>query len=166
MAKAIKHPGFPGVTSETNPNLLNADGSWKTPETNPGLFKADGTPRKYVDRSTMEKAPRRANSELLVEYQAKLAKALERHAKEIKGLEKKITYFMAAPSSRAKVDPAAANAAAQDLLGQGLTPEKIIELGEQFRLAMAAFKGKTPEELAALQAPAFLAVTEPELAAV
>ncbi len=55
------------------------------------------------------------------------------------------------------MDPEQANAAARNLLAQGLTPEGIIALAEQARLATAAVKGKTEDEVKALLTPpAFL----------
>lgn len=160
MAKPVKHPEFPGVTSETHPNLY-VDGAWRTAETHPGLFKKDGTPRKYVDRSTLEKAPRRSNEELLADYQDRLVKAKERHAKEIAGVEKKIAYFTSGGSGRKGVDPAAAAAAAHDLMSKGMSPEQIIAFAEQARLAVAGIKGKSEDEIKALAStpPPSLAVT-------
>lgn len=169
MAKVVKHPTFEGVTSETHPNLLNEDGkTWKTAESHPGLFKKDGTPRAYVDRAAAKAnaAPRRSNEEMLKHYEDKLAKAKERHAKEIAGIEKKITYFKNGPTPRV-VDPVKAAEAAKELLGKGMTPDQILAAAEQLRLAAAAVKGKSEEEIKAIAAPPpFLAVTAPQPALV
>ena len=159
--KIVKHPSFEGVTSETHPNLLKEDGTWYTAAEKPGYFKADGTPRKYVDPAVRlaNVGPRRSNEELLADYKAKLVKAQERHAKEIANIEKKIKYFENGGGGSRAVDPVKAAEAAKELLGKGLTPEQIVQFAEQARLAVAALKGKSEEEVKAiLTPPPFLAV--------
>lgn len=169
MAKVQKHPEFPGVTSETHPNLIAADGSWETPVTKPKAFYSNGKPRKYIspeDRAARLAAagPRRSDAESLVYWQGKLAAAGERHAKELAGINKKIAYFS---GERNAVDPAAAAAAAQALAARGVTPDQFAEMAEQFRLAAAAVKGKSEAEVAALVAPPFTVTPPlPQLAAV
>lgn len=165
MAKVQKHPEFAGVTSETHPNLIAADGSWETPATKPKAFYSNGKPRKYIsaeDRAARLAAagPRRSDAESLVFWQGKLAAAGERHAKELAGINKKIAYFSGERVKRNAVDPVAAQAAAQALAARGVTPDQFAEMAEQFRLAAAAVRGKSEAEVAALVAPPFT-VTPP-----
>lgn len=169
MAKVQKHPEFPGVTSETHPNLVKSEGGWYTKEEKPGYFKGDGTPRKWVDpkERLANAGPRRSNEELLKDYREKLVKAKERHAKEIAGIEKKIAYFENGGGGSRGVDPEKAKAAAAEMLSKGLTPEQILQIAEQAKLAAAAIKGKSEDEIKAIAAtPSFLAVTPPAPAAV
>lgn len=118
-----------------------------------GVTKADGSPW----------GTRRSNEDMLAHYEAKLVKRKADHAKELAGIEKKIAYFKNGPTTRSKaIDPVAANAAAQEYLGKGMTSDQILAYAEQLRLAAYAVKGKSPEEVAAIaNAPAFFAVTDP-----
>lgn len=167
MAKVVKHPTFEGVTNETHPNLYDeATKTWATPETKPKAFYPNGKPRKYIspeERAAMlaNAGPRRTDAESLEFWKGKLAAAQERHKKEIEGINKKITYF-SGERTRAGVDPEKAKAAAAEYLGKGMTAEQILQAAEQLRLAAAAVKGKSEEEVKALVAP----VTPPPFAGV
>ncbi len=176
MAKLIKHPTLEGVTSETHPNLYNeADKTWHTPETMPKAFYPNGKPRafkskeqrkaEYDARVEANGGPivKRTDAESLIYWQGKRVVVLERHAAELAKIDAKITYFSTPRTKRNAVDPEAANAAYKQLAAQGLTPEQIVQFAETARLASAALKGKTPEELAALAGPppAFFNVAQP-----
>lgn len=102
--------------------------------------------------------PRRPDAELLKEYQDRRAAALVRHAKEIAKLDAKITHY----TNKGVVDPVEAEAAAKELLGEGMTPEQIEALIQRLGKAKKALAGKTPEEVAAMKAEALAAKQTPE----
>lgn len=168
MAK-IKHPTLEGVTNETHPNLYNTETkTWYTPAEKPKAFYPNGNPRKFItpeQRAEMmaNAKPRMSDAEALESWKGKLVTAQERHAKELAGIQKKIDYYLNPRTSRNAVDPEAANAAYKQLAAQGLSPDQIVQFAETARLAAAALKGKTPEELAALAGPppSFFNVAQP-----
>ena len=158
MAKPVKHPTLDGVTSETHPNLYDeASKTWFTPETKPKAFYPNGKPRKYIspeDRAAMlaNAGPRRSDAESLDFWKGKLVTAQERHKKEIEGINKKIAYF-SGERTRGGVDPEKAKAAAASYLNKGMTAEQILQVADELRLAAAAVKGKSEDEIKALVAP-------------
>lgn len=125
-----------------------------TPEATTGK-PVKGQKRLNKDGTPFTPSPRRPNDVIIAEWQAKRAATVEKFEGLIAKIDKKIEFF----ANRGSVDPAKAQAAAAEMLGNGMTVDQIAELRAKLAMAEKAIKKMSPEEIEALQASKPAAVT-------
>ncbi len=124
------------------------------------LMKAiKGQPRTYNDGTPYVPGAivRRPGHEIVKELQDKRVAVLERHKKELAGIDAKIAYHQ----NRGAVDPVEAENTAKELLAEGMTKEQIDALILKLQKGKKAIEGKTPEEIEAMKQEALAAKQAP-----